>query len=465
MTARELLKRTPFRLAATFATLFSVTAVLLFVALYAALRAELAGEIVERVDETLDALSAVDRNKGFDDLTSVVTSESDSVRDADTIFLLIDKAGQYRAGNVRDIAVSPGLLRLPRDTLALTPDRGDPDDVFLAKWQPMSDGSLLVGSSDREIRRIEGMLGTGLAWGLCITSVLAAAAGAVLARRADLRLRAITGTLDAAAQGNLGARIPLSRSNDDIDHIGRQINQTVAKLQTLVENVNQSSSDIAHDLKKPMSRLQHTLERARVAANNPTQVRSAIDESLAELESIVETFEALLRITQIEAGARKSRFREIDLAEVLSEVGEVYQPVAEDSGLQLNVTPTLTHAPVWGDRELLVQMFANLIENSIRHCPGGTQIGMSLEEHPEGYSATVADTGPGIPEAERKKVFRRLYRLEAARSTPGNGLGLALVSAIAELHDAKVALGDNGPGLRVVVDFPISTHRATYQSV
>ncbi len=457
MTARELLKRTPFRLAATFATLFAVTAILLFVALYAALRAELAGEIVERVDETLDALASVDRSKGFEDLTAVVAGESDSVRDADTIFLLIDKAGQYRAGNVRDIEVSPGLLRLPRDMLALTPDRGDPDDVFFAKWQPVSEGSLLVGSSDREIRRIEGMLGTGLAWGLLATSVLAALAGALLARRADLRLRAVTRMLDAAAQGNLAARIPLSRSNDDIDHIGRQINQTVSKLQTLVESVNQSSSDIAHDLKKPMSRLQHTLERARVAANNPAQVRAAIDESLIELESIVGTFEALLRITQIEAGARKSRFRETDLSDVLEEVGEVYQPVAEDSGLQLSMPPVLTRAPVRGDRELLVQMFANLIENAIRHCPAGTQINMSLERGLESYRAIVADTGPGIPEAERKKVFRRLYRLEAARSTPGNGLGLALVAAIAELHDANVALCDNEPGLKVLVDFPIST--------
>jgi signal transduction histidine kinase len=180
-----------------------------------------------------------------------------------------------------------------------------------------------------------------------------------------------------------------------------------------------------------------------------------MEDALTDLDAIMETFDALLRITQIEAGARKARFANVDLAAVLDDVGDVYAAVAEDAGHSL--TPAdgrWKPAIVRGDRELLVQLFANLIENAIRHCPKGTLISLALYDEPSGFRAELSDNGPGIPAAEREKVFRRLYRLERARSTPGSGLGLTLVAAIAELHDAKIRLEDNAPGLNVTISFP-----------
>jgi signal transduction histidine kinase len=179
---------------------------------------------------------------------------------------------------------------------------------------------------------------------------------------------------------------------------------------------------------------------------------------LVEIDSIVDTFEALLRITEIEAGTRKARFAVLDLRAVLRDVADVYEAVVEDAGGAWNGGIEGTgNADIWGDRELLVQLFANLIENAIRHGRAKVEISLSLIESRGHVTAIIADNGPGIPEREREKVFRRLYRLEQSRTTEGSGLGLTLVAAIVELHEATVELGDNAPGLRVSIRFPRSS--------
>jgi signal transduction histidine kinase len=225
-------------------------------------------------------------------------------------------------------------------------------------------------------------------------------------------------------------------------------------LQRSIERSNQISTDIAHDLKRPLGRLQQRLDTAMRSAATEAQLLAAIEASLGEIGIIVETFDALLRIAEIEAGARRLRFTMVDLQQVLLDVAEVYQAVADDAGdtfiSQLAVT---TGAMVLGDRELLVQLFANLVENAIRHCPKGTTIVLALREERTSVVAEVRDTGPGIPFEERDRVFHRLYRLDKSRSTPGSGLGLSLVAAIAELHNARILLDDDSPGLRVSLRF------------
>jgi signal transduction histidine kinase len=223
----------------------------------------------------------------------------------------------------------------------------------------------------------------------------------------------------------------------------------------LIENVNQSSSDIAHDLKKPLGRLRQRLDDARRKATNVGAFQGAVDAALMDIDSITETFDALLRITQIEAGARRARFIRVDLKSLLADVRDVYDVVAEDAGDKLDYTVACEgQCQINGDPELLVQLFANLIENSIRHCPATTEIAVRLSEKDAAFVVEVSDDGPGIPAHERENVFRRLYRLERARSTDGSGLGLSLVAAIADLHGARVSLGDNAPGLRVEITFP-----------
>lgn len=454
-------KRTPFRLAATFTALFAATVVVLFAILYFGISASLGSQIRIRTQETRDALVAVDRQKGFDDLTAVITSESDSIRDADFIFELVDQSGQHVAGNVRGIKPAAAWFTLEREEIQSDWDNGEPDDRFQAIWQDVSKGRLLVGSSNRELRQTQTFLLEVLGIGLIATLLLGGLCGAFLAASTQHRIEAFAKTLSSVSQGQIAARVPLTETGDDIDHVGTQVNRTLDHLQTLIENVNQSSSDIAHDLKKPVGRLRQRLDIAGRSVKTPAEFRAVIEAAMSDLDAMIETFDALLRITQIEAGARRARFAAIDLETVLDDVADIYEAVAEDAGHSLAWTSSnYRPALVRGDRELLLQLFANLIENAIRHCPSGTRISLSLREDPDGFKAEVADNGPGIPQHEREKVFRRLYRLERARTTPGSGLGLTLAAAVAELHGAHIVLGDQAPGLNVAISFP-KAHAST----
>jgi signal transduction histidine kinase len=455
MTTNDVLKRTPIRLAAAFTILFALTVVALFAVLYLTLSAELAANIRQRVEETSNALVAIDAEKGFDALAVVVENEAKSVRQFNSIFLLRRADGAFQAGNIQNVRVFKGWGVLDRAWLPMVAGKGDPDDRFYAVWRPVSKGQLLVGWSDRDVREVQRYLLHGLGWGLAATILFVVGFAGLLAHRAQRKIGVFASTLAEVGQGNIGRRVPLAGSGDDLDHVALQINAMLDHLQKLIENVNQASSDIAHDLKKPIGRLRRRLEVALSSRGDEEAMRGRVEEALIELDSIVETFEALLRITQIEAGARKSRFCEVDLGSLLIDVADVYEPVAEESGDRLQCTVSAdAKANVHGDRELLTQLFANLIENAIRHSPKGTRIGVDLLAKHDEHVAVVWDTGPGIPEHERANVFRRLYRLERARTTPGCGLGLNLAAAIAELHGASVELKDNKPGLRVGVSFP-----------
>ncbi len=455
MTARDLLKRTPFRLAATFSIFFITTILALFTVVYLVASARLVADIRDRVETTLDSLAALDGERTFDDLVGLVASESESVRDPDFIMELVDKNGNFLAGNVRGVKDSNQWMTLKRSDVFLTLDRGEPDDEFLAIWRPLVKGKLLVGSDNSEVKQMKSFLLRLLGYGLVAAFLALALCAAYFARETQHRIDAFARPLARVSQGEITARVPISGQQDDIDQVASQVNRMLGNLQRLIENVNQSSSDIAHDLKKPLGRLRQRLDDARRAAGNKEEFRSAIDAALGDIDSISETFDALLRITQIEAGARKSRFVTVDLALLLADVRDVYDVVAEDAGDKfIYISDRTGPAYVRGDPELLVQLFANLVENSIRHSPTGTEITMRLTSRAGSHVVEVADTGPGIPEYERENVFRRLYRLERARSTAGSGLGLSLVSAISELHAAKIDLFDNAPGLRVEVRFP-----------
>jgi signal transduction histidine kinase len=265
------------------------------------------------------------------------------------------------------------------------------------------------------------------------------------------RIEEINRTTRSIMDGDLAQRVPVSGGGDEMDQLAVNLNAMLDRIQTLMESLKRVSDDIAHDLRTPLSRLRHRLEAAR--GRTGPHGDAVIEQSIAEVDAILETFSALLRISQIESGARRAGFSEISLERIVSDVGEAYAPVAEDRGQRLK-TVLASVPPIQGDRELLTQMVANLIENPIRHCPADVEIIIGLALEGGSPVLRVADTGPGIPASECEKVLRRYYRLEASRTTPGSGLGLALVKAVADLHGATVELSDNQPGLRVIVRFP-----------
>lgn len=257
----------------------------------------------------------------------------------------------------------------------------------------------------------------------------------------------------------MATRLPVSGRHDDIDLFASEINVALDQLEASVDAMRRVTTDIAHDLKTPISRLYLALDDALASAGEDSNAAPKLHEALQEVTGITRTFEALLRISQIEAGARKGKFTRVDLPALFDELNEIYAPIVEDSGRSLSfaspdraLSEGLFH--VTGDADLIRQMCANVLDNAIRHTQPGAAISMSFAIDGERVALDVADDGPGIPEFERDRVFKRFYRLEKSRTTAGTGLGLSLAKAIAELHGAEIRLGDNRPGLIVRICFP-----------
>jgi len=259
-------------------------------------------------------------------------------------------------------------------------------------------------------------------------------------------------------------RIPVRGTRDELDRLAEAINEMLARISALMENLSQVSNDIAHDLRTPVTHLRHRLERARADSLTTEDYGVALEAAIAKADEILGLFAALLRIAQVEGGERRSAFAPLELGALLAQMRELFEPVAEEAGDEL-VLETDDRAPIRGDRQLLVQLFSNLIENAIVHTPRGTRILLSLTVKDGRAVAQVSDNGPGVPREEHERVFRRLYRREASRSQPGYGLGLSLASAVAELHGAAIRLVDSAkPGLTVEISFPLAPPLAEPQT-
>jgi signal transduction histidine kinase len=300
-------------------------------------------------------------------------------------------------------------------------------------------------------------------WGLGAAMVLALAGGAAMSAGLLRKIETVSQTSRDIVDGDLQRRVPVRDSGDEFDHLAVSLNTMLDRIQTLMEGLRQVTTDIAHDLRTPLTRLRQRLELAQRPGVDSDTLRAVLDATRHDIDGILEIFSALLRIAQIESGARKAGFAHVNVSDVLRTVLEVYRPTLEEKGQQLRETIE-SDLGVRGDRELLMQLFANLLENAIRHSPVGAQVTLVAQRRAATVEVSVADDGPGIPEALRSKVLQRFFRLETSRTTPGSGLGLSLAAAVATLHDAKLELSDNGPGLRVTVSYPDSNCAAVIKS-
>ena len=295
------------------------------------------------------------------------------------------------------------------------------------------------------------------AFGLVLfASLVVASAGGLLLSRSFLRrVDAITGTCRAIMAGRLGDRIPMRGTRNELDRLAATINDMLDRIGALMESLRQVSNDIAHDLRTPLAHLRYRLERVRIEAATAEDYAAAVEGAIVDADELLAMFAALLRIAQIEAGARHAGIDEVDLLPLLVRAGDLYKPVMDDAGHPFRRQLLSPCTPVRGDPQLLLQLFANLLDNAIHHTPAGTPITLTADMDGNRPTVVVADEGPGILPDDRQKVFRRFFRCEQSRTTPGSGLGLALVSAIADLHGADISLRDNAPGLRVVTKFSI----------
>ncbi len=438
------------RLAFAFASLTIVGYLVAGAVAYVLVRDDLRARQDQRITEVFTLIAS---NVGTDTQTELIEAVRNQVavsRANGDLFLLTSGAGKVLAGNVTDMALPPGWSDHPPGDFGRGGDI--PYRVFAG---PVGPDTLMVGIDYSDLDALGDTIQSVMLWSSLFALVVAFAGGAVIAMRVQRRLEVAEMTMNRVAEGDLAARIPLTKAGDDVDHLAEQVNGALARLSSLVDGMRQVSSDIAHDLRTPLNRLQMRIAEARDRTAKGQDATGALEAAAGESEAIGRTFSALLRIAQIEAGARRERFSKVDVGALLGSVADVYADVAEDAGLTLHWAVPEVALPVSGDAELLTQAFANLIENALRHCPKGTVISCSARKLGGMAELSVRDTGPGIPESERTHVLQRLYRLQRSRTTPGSGLGLSLVKAVADLHGATLTLADAQPGLCVKLSIPV----------
>jgi len=354
-------------------------------------------------------------------------------------YLLVAPDGRRVAGNLSGVPAEPGW----REGTVRQPDGRDAPVLMLAA--PLAGGgALVVGRDLTQVRALEQRLLAGAGWVGGAVLLLGLAGGLLLGRGVARRAAAMEAALAAVQAGDLARRLVVGARGDEFDRLAARINATLERVQSLMAALREVTDDIAHDLRTPLTRLRQRLDDAARGGG-----AAAIAAAEREADALLEIFSALLRIAQVESGTQRAGFTRADLSAVVQSVAEVYAPAAEERGqsLEVEVAPGIA---LHGDTALLTQMVANLVENAVRHGRAGGRIRLALEAQ----GLTITDDGPGIPPEEREPVFRRFHRLDRARSTPGSGLGLALVRAVAQLHGLAVLLEDAGPGLRVRIPLP-----------
>jgi signal transduction histidine kinase len=320
---------------------------------------------------------------------------------------------------------------------------------------------LLVGRDLEERERLQDIVMAAGRWSAAIVIVLGLGGGFFVTRRVLKRVDAMTETTQTIMRGDLSGRLPIAGSNDELDRLASNLNAMLERIEALMLGLKEVSDNIAHDLKTPLTRMRNRCEEALRMAEDESQYRAALQSAIDESDALIRTFNALLMIARAESGQARDGMSEFDAAEIARGVGELYEPLADDKGLMLKVDAPAA-APVRGNRELVSQALANLVDNAIKYAaPNGAQAdGVSSEIVVQAMGEgdrillTVSDLGPGIPEADRARVVDRFVRLEQSRSLPGSGLGLSLAQAVAHLHGGELRLEDNHPGLRSVISLP-----------
>jgi signal transduction histidine kinase len=372
-------------------------------------------------------------------------------------YLLIQGAdGRRLAGNMAPMAPTVGVfdLKVVRAATGLVGvTAGDGSFDVRGRGTLLGSGWYVFAGRDwRIVSNTRARILDAFIWVAAGAAIIAAIAGWFLGSKFMQRVDDIARTCESIIGGKLSERIALRGRADEWDRLAGAINDMLNRIAHLLENLQQVSSDVAHDLRSPLTRLRNRLEAAHSGSTTVTEYAAAVSRALEDTDQLLAMFSALLRISQVEAGTRAGAFADVSLSDIAQRLFEMYRPVAEDYQHDLD-SDIRQDIRVRGDSELLMQMFSNLIENAIRHTPSRSTIRIGVDQIDGQAVVSVRDNGAGIPREEYAKVTRRFYRVSTSRSTPGHGMGLALVAAIADLHHANLVFGDAAPGLVVSVKF------------
>jgi signal transduction histidine kinase len=463
----KLIRTTAFRLTLVYLFLFALFAASLLGYFAWNTRRLITEQIITTVDAETEEVSGIYDRRGLSRL--VFTVESRALRPGANLYLVTTPTGQLIAGNVG--ALMPGVMASSgwiETAYRRLDERDNATHRALVHVSQLSGGfRLLIGRDLEERRRLFGIVAHAAQWSLLVVIVLGIGGGIFVARRVLRRIDAMTGTTRRIMAGDLSGRLPVGRSGDELDRLAENLNAMLERIEALMMGLKEVSDNIAHDLKTPLTRLRNRAEEALAKSGCEADYRAALERTIEESDGLIRTFNALLMIARAESGQARGNMDDFDAADVAIGIHELYEPLAEDDGMTLRLKTV--SAPLHGNRELISQALANLVENAIKYgkpatISAGSVVSLDakqilIEARREGDQVllSVTDHGPGIPEADLKHAVERFVRLDSSRSQPGSGLGLSLASAVATLHGGELRLGDARPGLVATLAIPART--------
>ncbi len=452
------------RLALLYALIFSASTLFLFSFFYLFTASYMTQQVDKTIQAEIQGLVERYEKSGLAGMIALIderVNRQQAQATGDSIYLLTTYTLRPLVGNInrwpKNITATGDLIEFE---LVINQETNETHLARAKTFRLPGRYGLLVGRNINQLTVAKHRIIQALAWGLAIMLLLAFAGGVVLSRRTVRKIERINQTARSIMSGDLSRRVPLTGNNDDFDQVAENLNRMLDRIQHLMEDIRRVSDSIAHDLRTPLARLRQHLEEARREEAPNSRSARRLESSIKEADSLLSTFNALLRIARIEAGQINFGSSEIDFHALLEDIVEFYEPLVEEKQQRLEATlePGIQSL---GDRDLMFQAVANIIENAIKYTPQRGSIRISLIRLNTEAVITIADNGPGIPEAQRENVFRRFYRLDQSRSSSGNGLGLSMVSAIVAMHNGRIELQDNHPGLKTILKLPLTAQSET----
>lgn len=454
------LRSQAFRIVLIYALLFafSVTALLAFT--YWNTRRTLDAQTDQIIDAEITGLAEQYHNLGLHGLYEAVNGRSQ--RGSLALYVLTDRTHRVVAGNLDSW---PHIAAAPGNFVEFDYERRINGQIQTSRARgrlfALADNfSLLVAQDVHERYLTQRMFTTTLPWTVALILLLGLLGGALMSRNMLQRLDSINRTSGEIIAGDLSRRVPVGGSRDEFDVLADNLNRMLDRIERLMKGLREVTDSVAHDLRTPLNRLRQRLEQsqARLAASGSDT--SEIERAIADTDQLINTFNALLLIAETDAGTTRAAMTALDLASVAADVTELYEPLAEDRKVRLTLAPSADVA-IEGNRSLIAQALANLVDNAIKYTPPGGHVRIGADARPAGVDLWVSDSGPGIAREDRARVVDRFVRLEASRNSPGTGLGLSLVAAVAHFHNAELSLEDNAPsGLKAVLRFPRTALRS-----
>ncbi len=454
---RKLFHSYTFRLALLYALIFSSSTLILFYFFYLFTASYMTQQMDNTIEAEIQGLAERYDRDGLEGLTRLIAERVNrSQGTGNSLYLLTTYTLEPLVGNLDRWPLEASIDNEKWLEFSLEVNE-QTDETHLARariFRLPGRYGLLVGRDIHQLTQAKLRIVQALTWGLAIMVLLAFVGGLVLSRRTVRNIERINQTARSIMSGNLSRRVEITNRNDDFDQLAANLNQMLDRIQTLMEDIRRVSDNIAHDLRTPLTRLRQHMEEARRQVDSESISAISLESSIREADSLLTTFNALLRIARIEAGQVTTDFAVLDYRTLVEDVVEFYEPLAEEKNQFLTMDAGNT-IKTMGDRDLLFQALANVIENAIKYTQENGHISVILSQLDNDAVITIADNGPGIPAEERERVFRRFYRLDRSRSTTGNGLGLSMVAAVVTMHQGQIRLMDNDPGLKTVMQFPL----------